>query len=99
MGFLSNLANEGLYCALVDAHYDRVAADICKRNGLGSLNVINDLDSITDEEYESEDTEEQLDDALTYSGYVSSDEPKLSGLDLLMKCAEDAKYESKEEII
>lgn len=99
MGFLTNLANEGLYCALVDAHYDRVAADICKRNGLGTLNVINDLDSITDEEYESDDTEEQLDDALTFDVCASSDEPKLSGLDLLMKCAEDAKRESKEEIV
>lgn len=99
MGFLTNLASEGLYGALVDAHYDRVAADICKRNGLGSLNVINNLDSITDEEYESDDTKEELDDALTFIGYDSSDEPKLSGLDLLMKCAEDAKCESKEEII
>lgn len=99
MGFLTNLANEGLYCALVDAHYDRVAADICKRNGLGSLNVINDLDSITDEEYESDGTEEQLDDTLTFDGCASSDEPKLFGLDLLMKCAEDAKRERKEEII
>ena len=99
MGFLTNLASKGLYGALVDAHYDRVAADICRRNGLGSLNVINDLDSMTDEEYESDDTEEQPDDALTFDGCASSDESKLSGLDLLMKCAEDARRESKEEII
>lgn len=94
MGFLTNLANEGLYCALVDAHYDRVAADICKRNGLGSLDVTNNLDSITDEEYERDDTEEKPND-VTKPTVVTSE---LKGFSLLLKCAEDVKRGNEEKI-
>ena len=94
MGFLTNLANEGLYCALVDAHYDRVVAAICKRNGLGSLDVVNNLDSITDEEYEGDDLAEESGKATQSTGSTS----ELRGFSLLLKCAEDAKREREKRI-
>ena len=93
MGFLSNLANEGLYCALVDAHYDKVAANICKGNGLGSLDVTIDLDSMTDEEYERDDTEEKLNDVTKPTGII----PEFKGVSLLSKCAQDVKREREEK--